>query len=343
VSADGGFDMGEYRCYPGPVTMRIRRDDHTESSTQVEDPDDQRLDLRHPPSVEVSAPLLDLGPRAVDLTLDGALPAQEILSTVQGALAAGRAGAVAALVDDDSCRICGDPYPAAQLVDPTGAGDLPVCPACVFDGDLVDVPAPGLLSYHLDEILDTDLAAPAGWAAVVALLTCATRPGLHQRLQKLGRRAGSFYQPNQHWADPDRLWLWLPAVGDRPAALAGLGVGASLGSVAAAIDRAHPDLRERVRAELRYSWQEARDDEGDPPDRFVNEIWPAIIAYAVTFTTQTADRPTYRPPWHVVESFDALPDHLHQLGSDLDPDDVHATLTVGLEVLTDALGLPTDS
>ncbi len=339
VSADASFDQGEYRCYAGPVTIRVRRDLPT--ALDVDDPDDPSLDLHHPPTVEASAPLIETGPRAVELALDGALPATDLVCAIHDATGTARATAVAAVTDDDECRICGDPYPAAHLLDPSGDGDLPVCPACVFDGDLTQPPVPGLLAYQLDELLDSDLAAPAGWAAVVALLACAAGPGLYERLRRLGRRAGTLYLPNAHWADPGQLWLWLPPAAHRPAALRGLDVGASLGAVTAAVEEAHPDLAARVNDELRASWLESHD--GDAPERFTARIWPAVIAYVVTLAGQAADRPAYRPSWHVVESFDALPDHLHQLGTDLDLDHLHATLSVGLDIVPDILGLPTDT
>ena len=180
------------------------------------------------------------------------------------------------------------------------------------------------------------------WWSRAYCATCATRPGLHGRLRQLGRRAGTLYLPNEHWADPDQLWLWLPPTTSRPAALRGLGAGASLAAITAAVSHAHPDLPAQVSEELDASWRESCDDDGDAPERFIARIWPAVIAYAVTFAAQATDRPSHRPPWHVVESFDALPDHLRQLGTDLDIDHIHATLSVGLDILTDTLGLPTE-
>jgi len=160
----------------------------------------------------------------------------------------------------------------------------------------------------------------------------------------MARRRRALDIPSQSWSDPGLIWIWLPPADRRPAPLAGFGPGARLGAVVAALDEALPDLREQVRAEQAQSWREGGglyDDEDDEPvpDRFVAQVWPAAVAYAVSFAIQAAERPRHRPPLeHVLGSFDALPDHFGLVGSTLNVDDVEATIGVGIEVISRALG-----
>jgi hypothetical protein len=134
------------------------------------------------------------------------------------------------------------------------------------------------------------------------------------------------------------LWVWLPP-GDRPTPLDRFGPGARLGALVAALDEHTPQLRQRARDLDADGWREAGYDEDEPlPDRFVEQVWPAAVAYAIAFHTQAAERPGHRPPLqHVFGSFDALRDHLPIMGSDLDADDIESTLGVSVQAITEAL------
>lgn len=150
--------------------------------------------------------------------------------------------------------------------------------------------------------------------------------------------------PLPHWDDPGLLWIWLPPTG-RPQALARFGAGASLRAVVEAVQQAHPDLHGRFRRRLDEDLEDDPEDPRPRPDYLVPQLWDAVIAYAVTFMTQTQERPGHRAPCHVTESFEegVLADHFSRLGSTLDPRkdlSVISTLGVGVEVVIEALGGP---
>jgi hypothetical protein len=240
--------------------------------------------------------------------------------------------------------VCGDRHPQAHLA---AAGDdrLRVCPACAFDGDifLTGSQATAYLAYQIDRLADSDLSVPAGWAGPAALLACAAPDGFGEQLEQQWRDAGALFVPSPFWSDPGLIWIWLPPPDRRPAWLAGLGPGARLGAVVSVLDEAWIDLRQRIRAEQAESWREAAglgdgEEDEEALDRFVEQVWPAAVAYAVSMTTQAAERPQHRPPLeHLLGSFDSLPDHLRLMGSSVDFNDVESTISVGIEILTDAL------
>jgi hypothetical protein len=344
VEAENFPEFAQYRAYPGPARLTVGRCDQFTSLSGDEDPDDPSLDLTRPAQVDMTAPLQAVEGVQVSAVSQGDLPVEELVARLGGVLADGRARAVRAAVDDSACPICNDPYPQAHLVSPTVADDLTVCPACAFDGDLLPHGLPARLTYQLSRLFDEDLAAPAGWSAVAALLACAARPGLGKRLQAKWRRAGGVLDvPSWWWSKPEDIWIWLPPRPRRPRVLHHFGPGARLGAMVQAIDAAHPDLRQRVRGRQGELWLEAGGDEGGAgPDQLAETVWPAVLAYVVAFTTQAAERPRRRAPLeHVGYSFETftLKDHLDQLGSSLDVDDVESTLTVGLEMVSGALGL----
>jgi hypothetical protein len=344
VEAETFPEFAEYRAYPGPARLTVGRWDQLSSLSGDEDPDDPSLDLTRPARVEMTAPLLAVEGVEVSAAVQGDRPAEELVAGLGGVLADGRANAVRAAVDDSACPICSDPYPRAHLVSPTVAGDLAVCPACVFDGDLLPRGLPARLTYQLSRLFGEDLAAPAGWSAVAALLACAARPGLGERLEGKWRHEGGVLDvPAWWWSTPGDIWIWLPPRACRPHVLRHFGPGARLGAVVQAVDAAHPDLRQRVRARQREFWLEASGDEDQTaPDQLVEAVWPAVVAYAVAFTTQAAERLRRRAPLeHVGYSFETftLKDHLDQLGSSLDVDDVASTLTIGLEMAIGTLDL----
>ncbi|MDI1454267.1 hypothetical protein NHG22_10635 [Streptomyces sp. ATE26] len=86
-----------------------------------------------------------------------------------------------------------------------------------------------------------------------------------------------------------------------------------------------------------------QDPDEDGRDYLVEQLWPAVIVYAVALATQEQERPGHRPPWHVLsDSFEpgALTGHFRQFDSSLDAHDlgVYLTLEVGLQVVAEALG-----
>jgi hypothetical protein len=340
VEAERRPDFGAYSSYPGPAWLAVGRRDQLRSLVGDEDPDDAlSVDLTRPPQIQVTAPQLDAGGGyLVQATLQGDRPVDDLVAALADLLADGRAEVIRAASDDAACVICGDHYPQEHLLTPTEAERLAVCPACVFDGDLVYSGFTALLTGQLDRLLATDLAAPAGWSAIAALLASAARPGLGERLQAEWRRYGVVTLPSWWWTTPGDIWIWLPPVCSRPRPLERFGPGARLEAVVEAIDIAHPDLRQHVHDRLHEVHAEAGVENGS--DGFVEAIWPAVLAYVVAFTTQAAERPAHRAPLeHVVHSFDAFRDHLGQLGSSLDDLDIQLTLGVGLEVVAAALGL----
>ncbi|MFD6334239.1 hypothetical protein ACFWGI_32290 [Streptomyces niveus] len=191
------------------------------------------------------------------------------------------------------CPICGDRYPEHHLLK-NSASAVPVCPACVFDGDQAyrtDLP---YLAVKLDRLLHDDLAAPAGWDAVAAVLALTCGPNLGTRLDrelKLRNRGGWPFVM-ERWGEPlQRSWIWLPPPAHRHKAFKHLGAGAALTALVDAVDRHDPTARAAAKALCRDSGVRWRDS-----------LWPAAIAYAVSFTTQGHERDRHRTPFHVVHS-----------------------------------------
>ena len=342
VEADGVAEFGQWTGWPGPVRSMLARNRAPLAGTIPEDPDDPgHNDLTQEPEWTFSAPrILDLEPEAMVLTLPGSTPAAELVQLVSAAFAAARAAHISRLPDRRVCGVCADPYPADHLLTVTEAARPQVCPACAFSNDLVDL-HPLQLAADLDRLFYQDITLPAGWTAVAALLACAGGQTLLDRLRgDDGRRLA-----DDHWADAGRLWIPLPPAA-RPAALAGFGPGASLAAVVEAVDRAHPQLTGQLRsligAELNAELEDG-ENAYDPDDYFVARLWPAVVAYAVCLGTQAQERPRRRAPWHAVDQFaiDSLEDAFEQVGSDLSGGaDAYLTLTLGVEVVAEALGWP---
>ncbi len=184
------------------------------------------------------------------------------------------------------CPVCGDRYPARHLL-PNCPGAPAVCPACVFDGDQpyrTDLP---YLAARLDEAAFAWLPFPAGWDAVAAVLALCCGPGLGARLEREscnGRAA--------RWHDPEAgSWIWLPPPGTRHPAFAGLGAGATVPALTAAIGCHDPGLRGEARRICREDGIRWRDS-----------LWDSAVAYAVAFTTQAGERNRHRKPVHVTDS-----------------------------------------
>ncbi|MFF9410791.1 hypothetical protein ACF1B0_35520 [Streptomyces anandii] len=335
TESENGPEGGQWAAYAGPVWSLLSRPGGTDTDAHLDDADHQ--DLTVTPSFTFIAPAISINTgEAMVLKAPGDTPASELVSQVSAAVARARASEIAKLVNDAQCVICGDSYPARYLLEPTAARELAVCPSCVFDGDLLGAYQPLDLAYDIDHLLREELAMPAGWAAVAALLACAGGKAIVERLNEVDVLA----VPGAHWSDLSQLWIWLPPH-SRPAALDGLGAGAGLTRVVEAVEAAHPDLRERFRTQLAEELEQDPDEDGR--DYLVEQLWPAVIAYAVALATQEQERPAHRPPWHVLsDSFEpgTLAGHFRELGSSLNAHDLGVcfTLEVGLQVVAEALG-----
>jgi hypothetical protein len=342
VEAGDGFENAQYDIFAGPVHLTVGRADQLASLSGDEDPDDDDLvDLTVPPEVVLFAPpVIDgRGDQYVE-QLAGDLPAAQLTRRLAEILEHARGECLARTVADQECGICQDYYPAAHLLTPTASASLKVCPACAYDEDLPEG-ITARLAFELDRMFFADLAYPAGWTAVAALLACAARPRLADRLQRQWKQAGLVHAPLGHWSDPGSLWVWLPPRDRRPPALAALGPGARLSHLVAVLDSAFPSLREQVRQEQREAWLEAggaEDEEPDDiPDKFIEAMWPVCVAYGVAFTTQASERPAHRSPLHVSESLADLDDHWEQIDSPFDIDDALSTVQAGMEAVAHAL------
>ncbi|GAA2627298.1 hypothetical protein GCM10010411_75500 [Actinomadura fulvescens] len=358
VEVERILQCGGYLLYAGPARVEIRRPpaDPADTSDYERDPDDSDADLSIPPEVWITAPLAQSSDLEVHLSATTAY--RQIVAECSRQLAASRSRHIvhADSNADQACVICADRYPSGHLLQPRTSPELRTCPACVFDCDVIGPPSTLVLVYQLDQLEIEDLAIPAGWAGPVALLACLAAPGLVARAEALVREDGRIaLPPALRWDDPADIWVWLPALGSRPAAFADLDVGARLGVLVEAVDSAHPDLREQVVTALVDDGPDELDpDEHDQSEADVgsgereryaqalDQVWPAVVAYVVSFFTQACERPGERDPLtHVVESFDAVGDHCGPvLAATTDADLVSDLLPEALAALAIALGLP---
>jgi hypothetical protein len=342
------------RFYAGPATVDVSRSaDAVGGLTGDEHPDDPAVfDLSAPLEVTVWAPLaVDFDPElgrviGVDAHKIAGRSIDAIVAEVDQVVGAARHRDLTDTPARAGCGICGDAYPEAALFTPTRAA-VSVCPCCAFDGDLLGAD-PADLAYQIDRATDRSVALPAGWAGVQVLLCCLGGPTLRERLRGIWRDNGTLFEPAGLWSDPSQAWIWLPPAPSRPAALSGLGCGASLAAVTAALDRAHPDLRSRFHARCDAEIAEWLDDEyGDDdrpadagewrvPEEIVERFWPAVVAYTVALLTQQAERPGHRRPWHVLESFE-LGDWINTLDPHLDDDHMQTVMRVGILTIRDVL------
>jgi len=142
--------------------------------------------------------------------------------------------------------------------------------------------------------------------------------------------------------------VWLPP-GDLPPALQGLGPGTSLGTLVSAVEAAHPDLRDRFRAEVANTLEEDEEDSNPAArDYLVEQLWPAAICYAVTTATQFRERPHGHSPWDLLsDGFEegTLADHFDEIGSTLTPHSLGPvfTLSIGVPLISNVLGLKPDN
>ncbi|MBM0277014.1 hypothetical protein [Micromonospora tarensis] len=331
----------EYRGYAGPARLLVgRADQAAESRSDACDPDDEtRLDLSRPPMVDMAAPLTPTTYEAYS-QISGDRPIRDVIAELDRMITDARAHAMAMATNRARCVVCDDAYPQAHLLAAAGDEELLLCPVCAFDGDVLVTSghATAYLTYQIDQLTATDLATPAGWAGVVALLACAAPPGFDDWLHEQWRHAGTFLSPADYWSHPKQLWVWLPP-GDRPAPLHRFGTGARLGALVDALDERWPDLRQRARDTAADNWREAGWSDDEPvPGLFLDQIWPAAVAYAISLRTQATERSAHRPPLqHLFGSFDSLHEHLALIESPLDFDDIESALGVGIETVLDAL------
>ncbi|MFJ4679085.1 hypothetical protein [Kitasatospora sp. NPDC088783] len=337
VESDGFPDGGTWTGWLGPVWSLLQRPGRGDTEADPDDPD--HYDLTTVPELTFITPRIPLRTgEAMVVTLPATTSGARLVRAVSEELARARAAAVGCLVQDTECSLCGDPYPKAHLLPATGNDRLLLCPFCVFDGDILGAD-PLFLAYLIDELSSQDAAVPAGWAAVTALLACAAGPDLRERLESVETLA----VPLPHWFDPGQVWVWLPP-GNLPAALQPLSPGTSLAKLVDAVERDHPDLRERFRARLADILEDEEDDEEGAPDYLVEELLPAAICYAVTAATQAAERPRGHSPWHLLsDGFEEgnLADCFEEIGSILDTDPLGPafTLSVGVPLIAELLDL----
>jgi hypothetical protein len=339
-----GPQFGAYKLYAGPATITISREASTWSGAGDDDPDDElHYDLAAPPDITGMIPLLDEG-TAQDFTIAPG-SAETMAQQFHDGLGAARERAARRAVDDASCAICGDAYPAGQLVQLGFHDPVVVCPACPFDGDLIRDLYPEQTAWALQELLYHDPAAPARWAGVIALLACGGPS--HAVPARWAETLDTPSEPEPYWSDPARIWVWLPPRPARPDWLRDAGAGLDLGALVTRAAEFFPHATASLAAELDA---ELAMDDGDDLERdraaevLQPGLWPALVAYAVSFATQIAERPGHREPWHVTESFEEgrLRQVLTELGSRYDPYGAEMTMR-DVERLATLLGLRRDA
>ncbi|MGW1362937.1 hypothetical protein ACWCQP_36715 [Streptomyces chartreusis] len=341
VENDGFPEGGIWTGWLGPVWSMLTRPGGSDTEADPDDPD--YYDLTTVPELTFIAPKSPIANgEAMALTLPGTTPLADVVRAVGEELGRARAAKAGALVTDAQCALCGDRYPAAHLLPATDRDHLALCPFCVFDGDVLSV-HPWRLAHLIDDLTDQDVAAPAGWSAVTALLACAAGPDFRERLESGGP------VPLPHWFDPGQVWVWLPP-DDLPTALECLAPGTSLDTLVSAVEAAHPDLRDRFRAETAdtVEWDREEDDGPKTRDYLVEQLWPAAICYAVSAATQLRERPDGRSPWHLLDDgFEegTLAEYFDELGSTLDADSLGPvlTLSIGVPLIAEALGFDPNS
>ncbi|MBC7299446.1 hypothetical protein [Nocardia salmonicida] len=328
--------------YAGPATISVERATEPDYVSGDEHPDDPDLfDLTTPLRVLVWAPLVtdydeELG-RVAGLDAHHIVNSSDvagIIDEIDRVVGQARQRDHTQTRAETECGICGDRYPASALFEP-GDSAVRTCPACVFDGDLFRA-HPAKLAFQIDQADSVSVAVEAGWAGPRALLGCLGGRDFHTWLTRQWRMSGSLFEPRECWGDPGAMWIWLPPADQRPAALAELGCGAHLARICEAIDRAHPHLRALTRAHCAEEMSGYGEECEELDAVALERVWRAAIAYAVAFLTHSAQRPSHRGPWHVMESFELAP-WIDMLDCDLDDLDVEFVLTAAIPTIRDAL------
>lgn len=285
--------------YAGPVaglSLSVGRAEHEDDGSDEHDPDDPTTsDLSKPLNLMAMCPS---GNATVEDYEDGLadVSTETVRATARrmdSALGRTRLRRVrnSDTLSIEPCPICGDRYPEHHLLKNSPSAP-PVCPACIFDGDQpyrTDLP---YLAVALDQLLHDDLAAPAGWDAVAAVLSLTCGPNLGTRLERELKERGGWPIVMERWGAPlTRSWIWLPPSAHRHEAFKHLGAGATAAALVDAVDRYAPGAQTAAKALCRAAevrWRPA--------------LWPCAVAYAVAFSTQGHERDRHRRPLHVVHS-----------------------------------------
>lgn len=303
-------------------------------------PDDPALfDLKGPIEVEAQFPFgsdatgpfsdLNVG-FEFEQTFTGRESAADLAVFIADCLASGRRSDMKTIPRQASCTVCGDRYPFDELTDPADAGEQ-VCPYCIFDASVM-LADPAKTVIAVSYMYDRRLSSAAGWSAVCALLCCLIGGDLMD-LPINQMRDGTPVRPGSMCNYTG--WLWLPPEGrTRPPALDGLACASALSTVVGRIDRAVPQLRDRVKTAVRKQAPHLHATPGllDRVNPTVDRLWPAIIAYVITLETHRAEHPSDRGPWQVTESFDVV-EWINELRSDLHYLVVQAVLRTGILIV----------
>lgn len=305
TNSNEGLHEGTYTQYPALSNLYVSRTHDGGSHFHGLDPDDPyEFDLATPPEVVFTTPFIeeDATPAVGEVTIPGHLPTEEILKKVERTLRSTRAESIRRSHLNAECVICGSSYPERHLIEilyEKGRAPYRTCPACVFDPDIARF-NPAVISYFINELLLTDTGAPAGWSAVVALLTTLARDGERTIKDLWVERGITLSEPGAMWSDPAATWIWLPPKTVRPKSLRRFGAGAPLAKIVEALEAEFPNLQADTE---RY----ATEDEEEPGRQWIEplpELWPVTVAYAIAFTTEAHERHPERSPWHVTGSLE---------------------------------------
>ncbi|MGW7201620.1 hypothetical protein [Streptomyces chryseus] len=207
-----GPEYGHYETYVGPTAglhILVRR-----SGNEVEaDPDDgSAVDVAARLYLEALCPVLHATVEDFEFHGETAREPELVARRMDAALGRRRLRRARAAEPESRtpCPSCGDRYPERRLLanSPSAA---PVCPACVFDQDQHYCTDVAYLAVQIDELTHEDLAAPAGWDAVAAVLALSCGKKLGRRMtQELSARGGwPILTPR--WDFPlESSWIWLP-------------------------------------------------------------------------------------------------------------------------------------
>ena len=367
VEAESYPEVGWWLSYPGPVKMQILDPEVNPDVAIGDDPGEESGDDPREvadagaggylPAVRAvtggagfellcAAPLLEMtseldpfgeergGPVGEHPHLPGDVDPVAVVARVGDQLGEARAAALADAITDVSCDLCGDQYQSEALLAIDAEGAL-VCPACVFDGDVDPVFLPALVA-EVDQARGVDLAAPAMWGAVAALVGLLARPGLRGRAARAcGRR---FVLMGTEWDNPAMVWCWLPPTTGRPAWLTDRGPGLALAALTHAASTAEPALF----TEFARRGHEHASSVGESQRAWlIDRCWPAVLAYRTAIATQDWERRAHRAPEHVAESFDTLAEHADLLGVETHQLDLAGELlALGLELTTELFPAP---
>jgi hypothetical protein len=91
--------------------------------------------------MDMACPLIPTRYEAgIELELTADRPVGELVAALARMVADGRGRALAQLADATPCGVCEDLYPVGHLlVVAAGPAEVPLCPACAFDGEVFDI------------------------------------------------------------------------------------------------------------------------------------------------------------------------------------------------------------